>query len=149
MSVIGLTQDEADALLTMPKHRIDDQEWLYPTHGGNLSIELFSSDKREHFLLDISRGQINLTKTRYQNRARRIFIVARLELNGPRHRNPDGTWVECPHLHLYKEGYADRWAYPISETLFGNLRDPFQTLDDFMAFCNIVDPPKIQKGLFT
>ena len=30
-----------------------------------------------------------------------------------------------------------------------NLADVWQTLSDFMGYCNITQPPRIQRGLFT
>jgi hypothetical protein len=32
---------------------------------------------------------------------------------------------------------------------FRDLTNPWQTLDDFMRYCNIVEPPNIRRGLFT
>src|SRR5687767_6333095 len=104
MPEIDITQDEADALLVMPKHRIDDREWKFPTVGGSLTIPLSSENKRESFFLDIRRGRIDLAKGSYQNRARQVVILARLDFGGQPHRNPNGEEIASPHLHLYKEG---------------------------------------------
>ncbi len=60
MAEINLTQAEADTLIAMEKHRIDDTRWNYPGLGGSISIPLMSTDKRENFLLDVSRGKIDL-----------------------------------------------------------------------------------------
>jgi hypothetical protein len=97
MADIDISQVEADALIAMEKHRIDDREWLFPAPGERLAIPLTSIDKREQFMLDVSRGQIKLTKATFQNRARQAIILMRLDLNGPPHRNPDGVEVPCPH----------------------------------------------------
>ncbi len=100
-------------------------------------------------MLDINRGRINLDKVTYQNRARQVFPLVRLDLNGPPHRNPDGEEVACPHLHLYQEGFMDKWAFPVPTRSFRSLADLWQTLRDFMRYCNIVESPNIQRGLFT
>lgn len=50
---------------------------------------------------------------------------------------------------MYREGYGDKWALPVPVDRFGNLADVWQTLSDFMGFCNITQPPRIQQGLFT
>jgi len=34
--------------------------------------------------------------------------------NGGRHTNPDGEKFEGPHIHLFKEGFNDKFAYPVS-----------------------------------
>ena len=57
MADINLTQAEADALIAMEKYRLDDTRWDYPGLGGLISIPLVSKDKRENFLLDMSRGE--------------------------------------------------------------------------------------------
>ena len=149
MAEINLTQAEADALLALAKHRVDTTAWDYPTPGGKVSIPLVSADRRENFLLDLSRGRINLAKGTYQNRGRQVVILARLDFGGAPHRNPDGGEIGSPHLHIYREGYGDKWAIPVPSDQFTDLADLWQTLQDFMRFCNIVEPPIIRQGLFT
>jgi len=149
MGEINITQAEADALIAMPKVRADDEEYDYPGIGGVVSIPLLSADKRENFLLDLSRGRIDLLKGKYQNRARQIVILVRLDFGGSRHQNPDGAWIECPHLHLYREGFGHKWAVPVPAARFPHTADLWRTLEDFMRFCNVTDPPTITKGLFT
>ena len=36
-------------------------------------------------MLDVTRAQIKLTKATYQNRARQVIILMRLDLEGPPH----------------------------------------------------------------
>jgi hypothetical protein len=62
MAEINLTQAEADALIAMAKHRVDETEWDYPDLGGAVSIPLVSSNRREQFLLDLRRGRIDVAK---------------------------------------------------------------------------------------
>lgn len=143
-----LTQSEADALFKLEKFKVEDVEYTLPDLGGRLEVPLISSDKRELFSLDLSRGRIDLSRRKYQNRTRQIIILARLDFNVP-HCNPDGEEIGVPHLHLYKEGYNDKWAYPIPDNVFQNPNDNWQTLHDFMAYCTIVDPPNFNRGLFT
>lgn len=148
MSEIDLLQAEADALIAMEKQRIDDTEWEYPGVGGYISVPLEAADRREQFLLDIRRARINLAKGTYQNRARQLVILARLDFGGAPHRNPDGEEIVTPHLHLYREGFGDKWAYPVPPGRFSDVNDPWRMLEDFMTFCNIVRPPRIRRGLF-
>ena len=148
MADANLTQAEADALLALEKRRRDNTEWDYPSLGGTVTIPLVSIDQREPFFLDIRRGRINLAKGTYQNRGRQVVVLARLDFGGAPHRNPDGEEIESPHLHLYREGFGDKWAYSVPSDRFANLDDPWQTLEDFMRFCNIVEPPVIRRGLF-
>jgi hypothetical protein len=149
MPDINLTQSEANALIVMEKHKVDEQDYDYPSLGGSVSIPLVSSDKRESFLLDIGRGRIDLLKGTYQNRARQIVVLVRLDFGGPPHRNPDGEEVPCPHLHIYREGFGDKWAVPAPTDKFSNIADLWHTLGNFMQYCNITDIPNVRKGLFS
>src|ERR1035438_8357600 len=110
MADINLTQPEAAALIAMGKMRVDDKQWSFPSPGERMALALTSLDKRENFTLDVTRAQIKLTKATYQNRARQAIVLMRLDLDGPPHRNPDETEIPCPHLHIYRGGFGDRWA---------------------------------------
>jgi hypothetical protein len=149
MADINLTQAEADALIAMEKHRLDDIRWDYPGLGGSISVPLVSPDKRENFLLDVSRGRIDLLKGTYQNRSRQVVVLVRLDFGGQPHRNPDDQEIQSPHLHVYREGYGDKWAVPVPPDRFPDTSDLWQLLQDFMRFCNITEPPFIEKGLFS
>ena len=73
--------------------------------------------------------------------------MCRLDLGVP-HRNPDGEEIPAPHLHIYREGYDDKWAYPLPQDTFTNIDDKWQIFLDFMKYCNIVDAPNFKRGLF-
>ncbi len=148
MSEINLTQAEADTLIVMEKHRINEESHHYPGLGGSICVPLSSVDKRENFLLDVSRGRIDLRKGTYQNRARQIVVLVRLDFGGQPHRNPDDVEIPSPHLHIYREGFGDKWARSIPTERFTNMDDLGNTLDDFMRFCNITLPPLFTQGLF-
>lgn len=149
MADINLTQDEADKLMAMEKRATDEKEWLFPAPGDRVAIPLTSLDKRESFMLDVTRAQIKLTKATFQNRARVVIILMRLDLDGPPHRNPDDEEIPCPHLHIYREGYGDKWAIPAPVSRYTDTLDLFSTCEAFMQHCNIIGPPKIRKGLFS
>lgn len=147
MSSIILDQATADALTAVSKVRANDEVSYYPGIGGRISLPLLSSDGRESFQLDIWRGRIDLRKGTYQNRARQVVVLVRLDFGGAPHRNPDGREVPSPHLHIYREGYGDKWAFEVPSDQFTEIHDPWQALQDFMRYCNIIVPPKIQKGI--
>jgi hypothetical protein len=147
MAEIDLTQAEADALIAMEKHSIGEESWDYPLPGASICIPLASPDRRENFLLDVSRGRIDLLKGTYQERGRQVVPLVRLDFGGPPRRNPDQTEVACPHLHIYEEGYADKWARPVPLDRFSNLNDSWLTLDEFMRYCNVTKQPIIQQRL--
>ena len=151
MAEIDLTQGEADSLFAMEKVSAEATEWDMPDLGGSVSVPLVSSDKKEHFLLDISKGRIDLKRQKYQNRAREVIVLARLDFGAP-HRNPPelgGNEVGVPHLHIYKEGFGSRYAIEIPNNIFSNLNDSWQVLTDFMKYCNITKAPNFKRGLFS
>ena len=149
MADVNITQADADFLISMEKHRLDDQVWLFPGPGGRVSISLISLDKRETFMLDVTRSQIKLTKATYQNRVRQAIILMRLDIDGAPHRNPDESGIPCPHLHVYREGYGDKWAIAAPSGIYGTSMNLSSLFRAFMRHCNITSPPEFQMGLFS
>ena len=149
MAEINLTQAEADALIAMEKRRASEERSDFPMGGQSVVLPLQSVDRREQFLLDLSRGRIDLLKVKMQNRGRQVVVLVRLDLGGAPHRNPDDEEIPVPHLHVYREGYGDKWAVPVPVDHFSNLADVWITMEEFMRFCNITQPPRIERGLFT
>lgn len=147
MAEINLTQAEADALLAMAKQRADEKRYDIPARGQWLSVALQSTDGREKFLLDLSRGRIHLRKFTMQQRARQVVILARLDLAGAPHRNPDGEEIPTPHLHIYREGFGAKWAIPLPAAHFSPGADEWQKLAEFMRYCHIIEPPNFQRRL--
>jgi hypothetical protein len=149
MADIDITQAEADALIEIEKRFVDDQDWTFPAAGERIALPLTSLDKREHFMLDVTRAQIKLTKATFQNRARQAIILMRLDLDGPPHRNPDGNEIPCPHLHIYREGFGDKWAMPAPIDRYPDTLDLFSTLARHSSFIAIsVDRLRCRRGCF-
>jgi hypothetical protein len=144
--MIDLTQVEADELLAMEKHRINEDRHRFG--ALRLEIPLRSVDQRENFFLDVGRGRINLVKGNYQTRAKLVVILARVDFGGAPHRNPDGEEIASPHLHVYREGYADKWAHPLPPEAFTNPNDSWVILEEFLRFCNVTQPPIFEQELF-
>ena len=112
------------------------------------AIPLASLDRRENFILDLSRYQIKLTKATFQNRVRRVIVLLRLDIDGPPHRNPDGEEIPCPHIHLYREGFGDKWAMPVPVERYPHAGNLFATFEAFVRHCIISPGPRMQMGLF-
>lgn len=146
---MNLTQAEADALIAMEKQRVNEDRSDFPMGGQSVVMPLQSPDRREQFLLDISRGRIDLLKVKMQKRGRQVVVLVRLDLGGAPHRNPDDAEIATPHLHVYREGFGDKWAIPVPADRFRNPADIWATLEDFLRFCNVTQPPHIERGLFT
>jgi hypothetical protein len=152
-----LTQAEADELLLMPKVFLDETPIEFSL-GQPMYYDwsLRSADRREEFLLTIERGRRKRIRLKYQTRARRVIVLARLELNGPRHKNPPdspykpGEWIDGTHLHLYREGFEDRVAFTLADAprwTDPTLTDGIPALEQFMRYCGIDRWPPIQTSL--
>ena len=59
-----------------------------------------------------------------------------------------GKDVPVPHLHIYREGYGDKWAIPVPANRFRTTDNVWMSFEDFLQFCNITKPPDIDPGLF-
>jgi hypothetical protein len=156
-----LSQSEADRLMRLNKKKADNKYYSIPTLGNKIEIPILSFDETESFTLDINSSSLNLKKHTLQERYEKIYILVRLDINGI-HTNPPAEYPPLPifanfigmridqsHLHLYVEGFYDKWAFPIDPNNFSNLNDIYQTFNDFCSYCNIVDPPIIDKELYS
>ena len=139
-----LTKAEADQLMAMTKHFVRSPATITIPRGADNTYELTGPDDRETFFLDVWRGTLRLTKLKFQNRARAVVVLARLDIDGAPHTNPDGQQLSGTHLHLFKEGYEDKWAYPVDPKVFTMPSDPGKTFQEFCSFCNIESPPPVQ-----
>lgn len=149
-----LSQSEAELLLALRKTFQDDSPLDFSTTTPmDYERVLQSDDRREEFLLTIERGNRKRARLKYQTRARKVIVLARLDLDGPAHRNPPdfpyrpNERLPCPHIHLYREGFDDRVAYLIPEVPDFNVTDSTKGLSwlvDFLQFCHIEGAPPIQ-----
>lgn len=139
-----LTQAEADQFMQMVKHFIRRPATITIPPGVDDTYELAGPNNKETFLLDVWRGTLRLSKLKYQNRVQTAVILVRLDVDGAPHTNPDGVRLSGTHMHLFREGFDDKWAYPVDHSLFSTLSDPGGTFHHFCAFCKIEAPPPVQ-----
>lgn len=103
-----------------------------------------TSDK---FLLDFYRGSFELAKYTANKRFRQTLIMFRYD-NAGRHTNPDGESFDGPHVHLYREGFNDKFAFPVSKI---DIREDESMEDKFrkiLHFCNIIECPGMLIPMF-
>jgi hypothetical protein len=117
---------------------------------------LQSADRREQFLLTVERGQRSRIRLKYQTRARKIIVLARLDLNGPAHQNPPESpyqpdrRIAGPHMHLYRENFEDRIAYELADVpglTIRNLGSGVSCLEDLLRFVGLRKWPAIQLSI--
>jgi hypothetical protein len=105
--------------------------------GGDFVYQAFSSDLRDSFYLDLARPSLKPQKLKLQLRASSMDILVRLDVNGSPHKNPDGHRLGGTHLHLYREGAGDDWAFLLDAGAFSNPNDPLRAFFDFCGYCRI------------
>lgn len=152
MADADLTQTEADRLINMDKYPLEanDHRYTFPeADGRRLEIPFTSADRKEDFILNFCRKKVILEKRNHVIRAKKTILLIRLDVDGPPHLNPDGNRLEGTHIHIYREGFGDRWAFPVPEDKFSKLSDPLTTLEDFMRYCNIRVIPFIDRDLLS
>lgn len=146
-----LTQSEADLLIALEKIFLQTPSIKFPIPGKNTRYPIESTDSHEKFTLAIVRGGKNRLKCSYTELNKANVILLRVDTEQGVHINPDGVDVPAPHLHIYREGYNDRFAYPLPDS-FINSKDLVQTFYDFLNYSNVINTNdihiSIQGGLF-
>lgn len=118
--------------------------------GQCSEFDLLSIDHKEAFILTINRSSTRLTgKCTYQTRTGTHIPLVRVDINPTGfHRNPNGDIIYGNHIHLYKEGYGDRFAKPLESEI--EINDPQDLLGVYMGFCkycNIEKSPSLEPSL--
>jgi hypothetical protein len=155
---MDISQSEADALLALPKRfcKLDPVSFGM-TDAFDVEHQLESEDKREMFLLDLERGDRRRIRLKFQTRARKIVVLARLDINGRAHRNPPGSpyrpdeRFDETHLHIFDALYGDRIAYLPADVDGFNVPSASNDIDwllAFLEFCNVKPLPRIQVAVY-
>ncbi|MBN1275499.1 hypothetical protein JXA12_04385 [Candidatus Woesearchaeota archaeon] len=117
------------------------------TESFDLSEPVVSDAHGDIFALDIKQGKIELKMMRCGHRVHSVFTLLRLDVDDRVHINPGGVKVTGPHVHVYREGYNDRFAFPANQYGFKDLSDFGSVIEKFMELCNIAKTSiKIQKS---
>lgn len=144
-----LTQFEADRLIQMSKIFVDNDP-IVVSPGISSARELLEatvSSSRSTYLLDIWMGTIRLSKIKYQTRTRSTIILVRLDISSSPHTNPDGQTIGGTHIHIFREGFEDKWAFNLDPYLFSNPNDKAASFTDFCSYCNVLNPPSFQVAM--
>lgn len=148
MAENDLSQEEGDALIAMDKVSTSSEPVKFPDFGGRVEMSFVGTVPREEFVVSFRRSSIDLSNRNHHLRGRRVIGLARLDLDGPPHRNPDGLELGRRHLHIYREGFGLKYAVDVPQVLFRNLDDPMTALEDFLRYCRVVTPPAFDTSLF-
>lgn len=139
-----LTQREANTLIEIEKLLTSTdtvrfperrETKLYPVH--------YHRENRRYDDMTISayRGNKNPQKVSFRLLYSQCIILLRIDTEDPTpHENPDKTRIEPfePHIHIYKEGYGDKFAYPLPKE-FTNADDIIGLFMEFLAYSHIIN----------
>jgi len=140
-----ITQDEFKILLGYKKKfKTDDLIDLYTPRWERDIVSIESGDT---FILNYHHGIINFEKYTFNNR-HPFIVLLRFDSMGT-HTNPDGDGKSFrgPHVHIYREGFGDKIAFPVSEIgLDENNLKREAVLPVFLRYCNIQSHPPIKSA---
>lgn len=138
----GLSQQEADKLLAMPKKvivrdKLCDMVTLDFNEGNDIRWNLSGRDEADNeysFLLRIQRSsKVRIKLTLHHQESDSNYCLFRVDFNGSPHVNPAEAIVSVPdkmkryvgcilkgnHIHYHVEGYKSAaWALPIEDDGF-------------------------------
>ena len=138
-----LTQIEADMLISMLKESLEKNIEIPINKANRTEFEVVEvADKKEKFIINIARKGINNQAMTYQARHPRTGeILLRLDINPSTfHRNPDGEKIEGNHLHVFTEGFGEKYAIPF-EVKSNNFHDLCM---EFFERFNLIDKPNVR-----
>ena len=145
---MAISQTEFDFLMSEEKS-FDDL--VLPVRLGPSPIQwsrqINAISTKEVFLLDFYRGSFELSKYTINKRYRQTVILLRYDNNG-RHTNPDGVLFEGAHVHLYRDGFNDKFAFPVSDIGVDNSDSMETVFIKIMHFCNVKKIPIIEVSMF-
>lgn len=145
----NLTDKEFKYLLSLEKELIDIGELDFSAWRRWVR-ELKSITTKDIFLVDYNRLNIEIKKITLQNRYRQSTVLIRYD-HWWTHRNPDGTdWklLEWPHVHIYKEWFDDKWAFPLSILDLTWEEVIEDILEKILEYINVKNIPTIKRSFF-
>lgn len=115
--MVYLTQKEADDLIQMVKW-IEQNELpvIIPLPGKINEYSALCALRKNKFTISLRRGSVASSKVTFQGRTSNNQVLLRIDICGQnkKHMNPDGSIIAGSHIHIYKEGYGERYAEPFN-----------------------------------
>ena len=142
-----ITQPEFDYLIKLEKRFETSQELVLGPAPLSWDRNINAIKTKETFILDFYRGSFELLKYTYNKRYRQTIILLRYDAKG-RHTNPDGVTFDGPHVHIYKKGFDDKFAYPVTDIGIDEIDGMEVVLKKFLTHCNVKSIPFIQTIMF-
>lgn len=143
---MSVTDSDFQLLIKLRKRFEDQKELVLGPPPMTWHRNILSLETRDIFILDYHRGQINIEKYSYNKRFRTNIVLLRICSHG-RHHNPDGSLLVGMHVHIYKDQFDDRTAFPITVLGIDSTANRDEVLIALLKFCNVENIPTIQNSL--
>lgn len=147
---MALTQAEFDYIIGLEKSFKENEDIVVGPPPLKWSREIISNSTKDFFTLDFYRGSIEIRKYTYNKRFRNAIVLLRYDAMG-RHTNPpeaDGASFDGAHVHLYREGFDDRWAFPVTQIGLSGTETIDEVLTGVLQFCHVISVPTVKLSLF-
>ena len=139
---MSLTQTQAKTLIEALKEAVRQDQFIWDADTRYDETFIAVEQNGVEFILTLNRNSFEIRlhlRTSVDN-----IGLCRIDA-APYHTNPDGTELRnTPHMHIYREGYGDKWAEPID---WYDTNNPQTTLERFLDEINARFPNGIQTTL--
>ncbi len=151
-----LAQAEADTLRRIEKFLTNPHNitLLSPHRNSIHQMHYFHNGfRKDDMKLSTFHSEKNTRKVSYRILYNGNIVLIRIDTqDATPHINPDGQLVippYQPHVHIYQEGYSDKFAYPLPEE-FQNTDNIIELFMEFLSYSNVInkDDVQIQEVLF-
>ena len=107
MSDHRYSQSEADALIAMPKRRVNN-EAIYLSANNKVNFVVIGDNFKDRFVIDIEVKGRDATGFSIQGRVEESdTVLLRYDINPTGlHKNPDKTFLVGSHIHMYTEEHG-------------------------------------------
>lgn len=140
-----LTDAEARILIELEKVATDKRIDI-PVGAKKEHLNLARTEEPNDNIMRIyiKRGKRNINKCSFNVVYNKSITLLRLDIEpGRLHQNPDGRDVPNPHLHIYRDGYDDRYAIPAPEC-FTDTSNLAQSLYDLLGYSKVINRDEVE-----
>lgn len=141
-----ITQEEADTLRIIEKYLANPQDVKIPKMRETRIYPAYHKCyNRRRDDLDVSayRGGIDENKVSYRLIYKKGILLIRIDTNDKTaHINPDNkSFIPpmTPHVHIYREGYGDKFAYPLPDEFSSKGADIEKLFIEFLQYSNFIN----------
>ena len=116
------------AILNEEKRFVDDHA-EFPSLHEAIKLSGIGQVTQYEYLIDINRKYCQLNRITYHQRVFTNTTIIRFDSDTKPHQNPDGKKIDGTHIHVYRHGFGDSWAYELNDPVLRRIWPGF----DFSA----------------